>query len=117
MKIARITGTVTATIKDSQLAGVVLLVADIEDADGTIVEKSVVAADSCSAGPGDLVLLASGSAARLPVTLAGRPVDLAVVAVLETLTIPTNRSSARRVAKPVAEKKVSKKKTSTRRIK
>lgn len=117
MKIARVTGSLTATVKDSQLTGTVMLVVDIEDADGNVLEKSVVAADSCSAGPGDLVLLSTGSAARLPAAMAGKPVDLTIVAIIENLTIPTNRSSARRVAKPVAKKTVSKKKTSARRIK
>lgn len=116
MKIARVTGTVTATVKESQLTGVVLVIVDIEDGHGNVLQKSVVAADDCSAGRGDLVLLTAGSAARLPATLAGKPVDLSVVAVIEDINIPTNKSAAKRMAKPVAKKKASKKKTSTRRI-
>lgn len=116
MKIARVTGNITATVKDSQLTSVVLVIADIEDGQGNLLEKSVVAADDCSAGPGDMVLLTSGSAARLPAALAGKPVDLSVVAVIENINIPTNNSAAKRMAKPVAKKQVSKKKAPTKRI-
>ena len=50
MKIARITGTITATVKDAQLSGVRLLVADIEDGKNNVLEKSLVVSDTCSQG-------------------------------------------------------------------
>lgn len=90
MKIARITGTVTATIKNSQLSGIRLLVADIEDGNDDVLEKSLVVSDTCSAGNGDLVLITTGSAARM--TGAGIPVDAAVVAIIDHLEIDGGKS-------------------------
>ena len=87
MKIARITGTVTATVKDPKLSGLTLLVADIEDGMGAVIEKSVVLGDACSAGVGDLVLAVSGSAARIPARTAGLPVDLVAAAIVDHIDI------------------------------
>ncbi len=86
MKIARVTGTASGTIKDSQLAGQKWLVVDIVDAGGTVQESSVVALDVCSAGVGDTVLVATGSAARLPGETSGVPTDATVVAIIDEIT-------------------------------
>lgn len=90
MKIGRITGTVTATVKDPKLSGAVLLVANIEDAEGNIQEEAVIVADTCSAGPGDLVLLVSGSAARLAAKTSGLPVDMAAIAIVDHIDLKTS---------------------------
>lgn len=87
MKIARITGTVTATVKDSKLSGATLLVANIEDGAGNVQEEAVVVADTCSAGRGDLVMLVSGSAARLPASVGGLPIDMAAIAIIDHIDI------------------------------
>ncbi|MGI9435507.1 MAG: EutN/CcmL family microcompartment protein [Geminicoccaceae bacterium] len=83
MRIARVIGTVTATVKASAISGVTLLVTDVEDGAGGILERAVVAADTCGAGVGDLVLLARGSAARLASNAAPMPIDAAVIAVID----------------------------------
>jgi ethanolamine utilization protein EutN len=90
MKIGRIIGTVTATVKDPKLSGAVLLVANIEDGEGNIQEEAVIVADTCSAGPGDLVLLVSGSAARLAAKTGGLPVDMAAIAIVDHIDINTS---------------------------
>lgn len=87
MKIARVTGSVTATVKDSKLSGVPLLLTDVQDGSGNVQEKSVVAANTCAAGPGDLVLLITGSAARLPAAVGGIPVDATIVAIIDHLNL------------------------------
>jgi ethanolamine utilization protein EutN len=83
MKIARVTGTVTASVKEARLTGLKLLVTNVEDGAGAVLETAVVAVDTCGAGVGDLVMLVSGSAARLPAAVAGIPVDTAVIAVID----------------------------------
>ena len=80
MRIARVTGTATATVKDPALSGATLLVVDVEDGAGAVLEKSIVVADACGAGVGDMVLIALGSAARMPAGAAGAPVDATAVA-------------------------------------
>jgi ethanolamine utilization protein EutN len=87
MKIARVTGTVTATVKDIQLTGFALLVTDVEDGKGTVLEKSIVAADTCGAGVGDIVMLTTGSAARTVSKVGGAPVDAVVTAIVDRVDL------------------------------
>ena len=87
MKIGRITGTVTATAKDARLVGMTLLVADVIDGTGNVLEPALVAADTCGAGVGDRVLITFGTAARLPQAMSVAPVDAAVVAVVDRVDV------------------------------
>lgn len=86
MKLATVIGTVTATLKDPQLVGLKLLLTDVIDAQGKVLEAAVVAVDTCGAGQGDRVLIASGSAARLPAAVVGRPVDKSIIAVVDDVS-------------------------------
>lgn len=95
MKIGRVTGHVTATVKDTQLAGQKLLLVNIEDGEDGVLERAVVAADTCQAGPGDMVLVLMGSAARLPQAVAGLAVDATIVAVLDDIHVAKERVSGR----------------------
>lgn len=87
MKIARVTGTVTATAKDASLVGHKLLVCDVVDGKGKVVEPANVAVDAVGAGVGDQVLISTGSAARLPTQLSGAPVDAVIVAIIDTVDL------------------------------
>lgn len=87
MKLAKVTGTVTATLKDAQLTGKPLLLTDVVNGAGKILEPAVVAANTIGAGVGDLVLLAQGSAARMPAGTASMPTDTSIVAIVETVTL------------------------------
>ena len=87
MRLARVTGTATATIKDARLSGATLLIANIVDGKGKVLEAAVVAADTVGAGIGDTVLITSGSAARLPAGMAASPVDASVIAIVEYITL------------------------------
>jgi microcompartment protein CcmK/EutM len=55
MKIARVIGSVTGTVKDSRLVGQKLLLVDIVDARGAVLNPSQVITDTCGAGVGDMV--------------------------------------------------------------
>ncbi len=98
MKIGRVIGHVNATIKDTQLAGLKLLMVNIENGEGEVLEPAVVAADTCSAGPGDMVLVLMGSAARLPAAVAGLAIDATITAVLDDIkiTVPKNGGRQRK---------------------
>lgn len=87
MRLGRVTGTVHATIKDAQLTGLTLLLVDLVDGKGKVLEPARVAADTCGAGVGDQVLITQGSAARLPVRVTGVPVDAAIVAVVDQVSV------------------------------
>ncbi len=96
MRLARVTGTVTATVKEPSLAGTKLLVVDIEDGSGNVLERSRVAADTCGAGVGDMVLLTTGSAARLSAGTGTLPVDVAIIAVVDHVELarPATKTSS-----------------------
>ena len=74
MKIGKVTGSVWATRKASCLQGQTFLVVK---SDG----EEIVAADQVGAGPGDRVLLATGTVASRYCMDA--PVDAAVVAIID----------------------------------
>ncbi len=93
MKIARVTGTVTATVKEPSLAGSKLLIVDVEDGRGDVLERSLVAVDTCGAGVGDMVLLTTGSAARLSSGSGTLPLDVAIIAVIDHIEIAGQSAS------------------------
>ncbi len=85
MRLARVTGTLTATVRDSSLTAQKFMLADIESASGKVLVQSVVAADACGAGVGDLCVLVEGSSARVVGSVAGRPVDACLVAIVDKI--------------------------------
>jgi microcompartment protein CcmK/EutM len=87
MLIGKVTGTVTATAKAERLTGQTLLVVDVVDARGAVTTPACVAADTVGAGRGDTVLLTQGSAARMAQGLSSAPVDMAVIAVVDRISI------------------------------
>ncbi len=87
MKIARITGTVTATAKNASLVGHKLLVCDVVDGKGKVIDPGCVAVDTVGAGAGDQVLISIGSAARLPTETTGAPVDAVIVAIIDSVDL------------------------------
>ena len=87
MKIARVIGSVSGTIKDARLVGQKLLLVDVVDANGAVLDPSLVATDTCGAGIGDMVLLASGSAARVSSETSGVPTDETAVMLVDEITV------------------------------
>ncbi len=87
MRLAWVIGRVSATAKTVELSGLRLLVADYVDADGGILETGIVLTDACDAGPGDIVLVATGSAARQAGALAGVPTDATAVGIVDHMSI------------------------------
>ena len=87
MRLARITGRVSASVKAGKLAGKKMLVADYIDTRGQVLESAAVLTDACGAGPGDLVLVATGSAARIPEQMGGVPTDATAVGVVDQLSV------------------------------
>ena len=87
MQIGLVKGTLTATAKAERLTGLKLMVVDVIDAAGKVLTPSCVAADTCGAGVGDGVLLTQGSAARMAQGLSSAPVDLAIIAVVDRVSV------------------------------
>lgn len=87
MQIASVIGTTVATIKDEKIIGRKLLIVRDTDTTGKLVGKPYVAVDTVDAGPGDLVLIATGSSARLTEISNNTPVDAVIMAVIDSLEV------------------------------
>jgi ethanolamine utilization protein EutN len=87
VRLAMVLGQVVSTVKRPELEScTLLLVQDTADADTDAASKAVyVAVDLIGAGAGELVLVASGGAARVAVG-AQTPTDRAVVAIVDTVS-------------------------------
>ncbi|MGH9319596.1 MAG: EutN/CcmL family microcompartment protein [Vicinamibacteria bacterium] len=90
MILGRVAGTVVATRKDERLEGFKLLVVRAIDPDGREKEGYVVAVDTVDAGLGDLVLVVSGSSARMASGCADRPVDAAIAGIVDEVDVPAS---------------------------
>lgn len=87
MQVAKVRGTVVSTQKDPSLRGVKLLLLQLVDEEGRILPEYEVAADNVGAGVDEWVLVSRGSAARQILGNEQRPVDAAVVAIIDTIHV------------------------------
>ena len=83
MILARVVGTVVATRKDPRLEGFKLLIVKPVSPEGKDEAGYVVAVDTVSAGIGERVITVSGSSARMADGCKDRPVDAAIVGIVD----------------------------------
>jgi len=86
MLLARIIGTVVATRKDPRLEGKNLLICRLIDPEGNDEKGYVVAVDTVHAGFREQVLLVQGSSARMAEGCKDRPVDAAIVGIVDQIS-------------------------------
>ena len=84
MTLGKVVGTVVATRKEQTLDGLRFMLVRHVDAEGQETGGFVVAADAVGSGPGELVLVASGSSARQTQATTNRPVDAVIMAIVDT---------------------------------
>ncbi len=84
MTLGKVVGTVVAARKEQTLEGLRLMLVRFVDAEGKETAGFVVAADAVGAGPGEMVLVASGSSARQTQVTNNRPVDAVIMAIVDT---------------------------------
>ena len=87
MLLGRVVGTVVATRKEPSLDGLKFLVLKPLDIEGNETGGYRVAADAVGAGLGEVVLYATGSAARQTVYTDNRPCDGVIMAIVDTLEV------------------------------
>lgn len=87
MLLAKIVGTVVATRKDARLVSSKLMVARPVDPHGKTEGNYLVAVDTVDAGVGEIVLIVSGSSARMASGLKDCPVDAAVVGIVDAVDV------------------------------
>ncbi len=87
MLLGRVVGTVVSTRKEPLLEGSRLLLVRGIDPDGAATSALVVAVDTVGAGPGEVVLYASGSSARQTEQTRDRPVDAVIMAIVDQVEV------------------------------
>ena len=87
MTLGKIVGTITATRKDEKLVGGKLLLVQEMSLEGAPLERYAVAVDSVGAGVGEVVLVATGSSARLTHATKDRPVDAVIMAIVDSMDV------------------------------
>ena len=87
MLLGRVVGTLVATRKEPSLDGLKFLVLKQLDVEGKETSGYRVAADAIGAGMGEVVLYATGSAARQTEMTDGRPCDGVIMAIVDTLEV------------------------------
>ncbi len=85
MILAKVVGTVVATRKDDRLVGSKLLLVQPVQPGGTPRGAPLVAVDTVDAGAGEQVLVVSGSSARMAAGMTDRPVDAAIVGIVDSV--------------------------------
>ncbi len=87
MKLVKVIGSVTSTIKDDSIKGVKLLFVQAVDIDLTEKKDFYVAIDTVGIGEGELGLIVTGSTAKRTDITKGRNVDTSIVAKVERIDL------------------------------
>jgi ethanolamine utilization protein EutN len=84
MQLARVIGTVVATVKNESLSGRTLLVIQTLNKDLKPQGKAMVAVDSVGAGVGELVFWCRGKEASFPFKREDTPTDCTIVGIVDS---------------------------------
>jgi ethanolamine utilization protein EutN len=90
MHLARVIGTVVATVKNDSLEGRKLLVVQTLDANLRPQGKPLVALDSVGAGVGELVMWCRGKEASFPFRREDTPTDCTIIGIVDSEAHVTN---------------------------
>lgn len=90
MILARILGTVVATRKDERLQGKKLLLVRPVSLEGKDESGYLVAVDTVGAGFRETVIVVSGSSARMAADCKDRPIDAAIVGIVDTVQVESS---------------------------
>jgi len=93
MILGRIVGTVVATRKDPRLEGKKLLVVKPVSPEGADEAGYLVAVDTVDAGFRETVLIVSGSSARLAAECKDRPVDAAIIGIVDVVDLDSQHEA------------------------
>ena len=87
MIIGKVIGTVWSTKKDDSLIGSKFLIVRQLDLEYKELNNFTIAVDSCGAGEGEIVLVATGSSARQTIITKNKPVDAVIMAIVDKLDV------------------------------
>ncbi len=87
MILARVVGTIVATRKDPRLEGKKLLIIKPITPEGKDEGNYLIAVDSVGAGFRETVIAVTGSSARMADGCKDRPVDTAIIGIVDTISL------------------------------
>jgi len=87
MLMGKVVGTVVSTQKDPGLEGYKMQIVQIVDFDMKKTSSYVVAVDAIGAGYDEMVLVVQGSSARLTAMTKNKPVDAAIIAIVDCVEV------------------------------
>lgn len=87
MILGKVVGQVVSTHKDEGLSGFKLLLVQQMGIDMELKPGFVVACDAVGAGEGEVVIVVQGSSARIAATTKDKPVDAAVIAIVDHIDL------------------------------
>lgn len=99
MILGRIVGTVVSTRKDPRLEGKKLLIVKPVSPQGQDEAGYVIAVDAVGAGYRETVLIVTGSSARMAAECKDRPVDAAIIGIVDTVMLDEARDGELAAAK------------------
>lgn len=85
MHIGKITGNIVATRKDEKLVGCKLMIIQPLNSKLEPDGKQMIAVDTVGAGIGDIIMYASGTAARIAAKKLDSPIDLSIIGIIDTI--------------------------------
>jgi ethanolamine utilization protein EutN len=93
MILARIVGTVVSTRKDPRLEGKKLLIVKPISPEGADESGYLIAVDTVDSGFRETVLVVSGSSARLAAECKDRPVDAAIIGIVDDVKLDSQHEA------------------------
>lgn len=87
MKLGKVVGTVVATRKDPRLEGLKHLIVATITPDGKFDGNYEVAVDTVQAGFKEIVILCTGSSARMTSRTENAPVDATIVGIVDSINL------------------------------
>ena len=88
MIVAKVVGNIWATRKEESLSGMKLMIVQAIDAVTKEKRKSFVAVDQVGAGIGEMVIVSTGSSARLAELGKHSPIDAIIVGIVDEMDVP-----------------------------
>jgi microcompartment protein CcmK/EutM len=84
MNLGKVVGTVVSTQKEASMDGLRFMLVKHVDPEGKETGGNVVAVDAVGAGPGEYVLVCTGSSARQTHATDKRPCDAVIMAIVDS---------------------------------
>lgn len=88
MIVAKVVGNIWATRKEESLSGMKLMIVQVVDAVTKEKRQSFVAVDQVGAGIGEMVIVSTGSSARLAKLGRHSPIDAIIVGIVDEMDVP-----------------------------